>query len=89
MKTVELDDESFRQAELAAAERGITVREFIESQIRGAVMVSKQPISGRRVEFPIIKSKNPGRVITSEEVYRILEELDEEEALDDAYPNRR
>lgn len=86
--TIELDDDVYRELKIRAAERGITMKEFVESAVRRALVADETAKPRRRVEFPIIKTKNPGRVVTAEEVYQALDNLEQEEALDDAYPNR-
>ncbi len=87
--TIELDDAVYRELKIRAAEQGITMKEFVESAVRAALSGEKGRKQRVRVKFPLIESKNPGPVVTLEEINRAIEEADIEEALDDAYPNRR
>lgn len=87
--TVEIDDELYRQAKVLAAQQGTTIKELMQRGLRLAMGIEEAPVRRHHVQFPLIKSKNPGRIVTAEEVRRAIEEADLEEALDDAYPNRR
>lgn len=82
--TIELDDGVYRELKIRAAEQGITMKEFVESALKMALAAdeAKRPI--RRTEFPIIRSTDPHHRISPEDVNRILNGLDEEEALEQA-----
>ncbi len=87
--TVEIDDDLYRQAKVLAAQQGITIKELMQRGLRLAMGIEVAPVRRHHVQFPLIQSKNPGRVVTLEDVNRAIAEADEEEAFDDAYPNRR
>ena len=88
--TIELDDFVYRELKIRAAERGITMKEFVETAVKAALLTNQdQPKQQMRVRFPIIESTDPNHQITSEDVSRILNELDEEEALEYARFIRR
>ena len=84
--TVEIDDELYRQAKVLAAQQGITVKELMQRGLRLAMGIEAAPVRRHHVQFPLIKSKNPGRIVTAEEVRRAIDELDEEEAFKYAHP---
>jgi hypothetical protein len=68
-----LSDELFREAKIAAIKRGVTFRELVagtlEKELHGD---THKPEKGRRVDFPIIRSKHPGRlVITADDIRQI------------------
>lgn len=87
--TIDLDDDVYRELKIRAAQRNITMREFIQSALRTALAEEDQPKQAKRITFPIIESTDPNHIITSEDVYRIMNELDEEEALEYARFIRR
>ncbi len=87
--TVEIDDELYHQAKVLAAEQGTTMKELMQRGLRLAIGIEEAPVRRHHVQFPLIKSKNPGRLVTAEEVRRALDELDEEEARRYAHPERR
>lgn len=82
--TVDLDDDVYRELKIRAAERGITMKELVETALRKALAADNDPRPRQRVKFPIIEATDPHYQVTSEDVRRILNEQDEEEAIEQA-----
>ncbi len=78
--TIEIDNDLFRQAKILAAQRGITLKELVQMGLQMAIAGEGAPARGTRIKFPLIESKDPSHRITSEGVYRAMNEADEEEA---------
>jgi hypothetical protein len=65
--TVELPDAIYRRAEQAAQARGLSVDEIISGALERELGEPVLPsLTGKRVEFPLIRSKNPGTVDLSD-----------------------
>jgi hypothetical protein len=81
--TVDLPDEVFRSVKSRAAKKGIKLRDAVlEALTRW--LDDPEPRPRSRVSFPLITGTG---VITSEQVKRALEEMDEEEARRYASPD--
>ena len=87
--TIEVDDDLFRQAKILAAQRGITLKELVQMGLQMAIAVEGAPARGTRIKFPLIGSRDPKQRLTSESVYRAMNEADEEEAHENARLLRR
>lgn len=57
--TVDIDDNLYREAKILAATRGVHLRVLFEEGLR-RVVAEPEKKPGHRVEFPIIRSANPG-----------------------------
>jgi hypothetical protein len=71
---IDLPDEVFDQARQQAARRGLDVNQFLSAAVTKMVQASQPPVprpGGRRVEFPIIKSKGGVLRITADEIAEI------------------
>jgi hypothetical protein len=67
--SLDLDDDLMRRAKIAAIERGITLRELIGNALLRDLSETRTEPPMRKLEFPLIKSKNPGSLkITLEEI---------------------
>lgn len=87
--TIEIDDALFRQAKVLAAQRGITLKKLVQTGLKLAIAAEMKPVQRTRIKFPLIESKDPNHRITSEDVYRAMDEADEEEAREHARFMRR
>lgn len=87
--TVEIDDDLFRQAKVLAAQRGITLRELMQTGLKLAMAEVGNHPRRTRVAFPLVGSGVRQGRITSEDVYRAMNEADEEEAQEHARLVRR
>jgi hypothetical protein len=77
--TIELDDELYRQAKVLAAQRGISLKELVQTGLKMAMAAEGKQVQRKRVKFPLIGSPDGGHTVTSEEVYETLKELEDEE----------
>lgn len=57
--TVELPDPLFREVKAAAARRGTSLKVFIRSALEKELQAAA-PAGARRIEFPLLKSSQPG-----------------------------
>jgi hypothetical protein len=61
MRTMlDLPDQSMKRAKIAAAERGVTLRELSGSALARDLATSLLPGAKRRVQFPVFFSTHPG-----------------------------
>jgi hypothetical protein len=59
--TLDLPDELLMRAKIAAVERGVSLRELIESALARELAASPSPPGrGKRIRFPIFPSAAPG-----------------------------
>ena len=58
--TVDLPDNLFREAKAQAALEGVPLRDLIEAGVRLALAQRASPRRGKRVQFPLHRSKKPG-----------------------------
>ncbi|MEM0965447.1 MAG: hypothetical protein AAGJ81_04735 [Verrucomicrobiota bacterium] len=73
--TLDIPDETFRKAKIAAVERGITLREIVVRALnRELIHTPEHPV--RRAQFPIFQSKAKG-LLTPEVVREAEREEDE------------
>ena len=76
--TIDIPDEILKQAKIAAVERGLTLRDLVgKALVRelGSAATGLRP--GRRVSFPIFRSREPGALqAAAQELSRL--ETDEE-----------
>ncbi len=77
--TIELDDEIYRQAKIRAAERGISLRELVQNALKAALAVEEQPVKVHHVKFPLLDPIEGAPIITSEQVYQALRDMEDEE----------
>jgi plasmid stability protein len=64
--TIDLPEEIYRAMKFRAAAEGITLKEYVRSAVEQKLLFDEEsPLprcSDQRVELPIIKSNNPGRL---------------------------
>jgi len=69
--TVDIPDELLKDAKRKAVEEDTTLRQLV---IEGLKLRSRIPKSRQKIEFPIVRSKNPGTLtLTNEQIYDILD----------------
>lgn len=87
--TVEIPDELFRQVKAKAALEGIRLRDLVVRGLR--LVVEQQPESTQfhRANFPLIRSQDPTREITDDDVAQALAEEDDLEMQNYAQSVRR
>ncbi|MGA2537464.1 MAG: hypothetical protein ABSF53_15710 [Terracidiphilus sp.] len=69
--TIDIPDELLKDAKRKALEEDTTLRQLV---IEGLKLRSGVAKGRQRIEFPIIRSKNPGTLnLTNEQVYDILD----------------
>ena len=78
MRTIELSDEIFEQAERVASARGISVVEYFGQKVVEDVRSAPLEPTDTCVKFPIFDSNSPGALRNTKE---ILEELELEDDL--------
>ena len=75
--TIDLPDVLFRKAKAVSSLRGTTLKEFITQAIEHELAGSAIRLESRRVEFPLVRSKNPGsNRVTPDRVAALLERED-------------
>ncbi len=75
--TLELPDELLERAKIAAAERGVTVRELIGSALAKDLASPPPALTGKRVRFPLFSSARPGSLeLTNADLARVEDEED-------------
>ncbi len=77
--TLEIPDDLYRAVKAKAALEGKRVTDIVTEGLR--MVVAGPRLAVNRVELPIIEGSPDSPVITSEDVKRALESMDEEEAL--------
>jgi hypothetical protein len=76
MRTVELPDEVYERAARAASARGLTVVEYLERKVEEDATHAEPRATGKRLDFPLIHSNQPGKLhITKEMIEQV--ELDD------------
>ncbi len=74
MRTVELSDEVFELATRAAEARGLTVVEYVGRRIAEDAPAEKPSVaSGKRLDFPLIRSERPGTLDVTKEMINDIE----------------
>lgn len=69
--TIDIPDELLKNAKRKALEEDTTLRQLV---IEGLQLRAQTPGTRQRIEFPIIRSKNPGTLhLTNEQIYDILD----------------
>jgi hypothetical protein len=69
--TIDIPDELLKDAKRKALEEDTTLRQLV---IEGLKLRSRVANSRQKIEFPIIRSKNPGTLaLTNEQIYDILD----------------
>ena len=69
--TIDIPDELLKDAKRKALEEDTTLRQLV---IEGLKLRSRFRKSRQKIEFPIIRSKNPGTLtLTNEQIYDILD----------------
>jgi hypothetical protein len=75
--TIDLPDDLFRNAKALSSLRGITLKALITRALEHEIESATIRLRSRRIEFPIVRSRQPGRVrVTPEQIARFLEEED-------------
>lgn len=78
--TVEFPAELLRQAKLAAASRGETLKELLSRALANELSVSRGT-AGRRVALPLVESVEPGsRSLTNDDIAEVFAAEDAEKA---------
>lgn len=71
--TLDLPDEVFRKLKMLAAQRGMTLKQLLRSVVTRELEASKVGGVQRRLRFPLLDSKAPGRLrLTNAEIDRLL-----------------
>jgi len=61
--TIELPDSVFSKSEQLALNKGVSLQEFIVQAVEEKVLLEPEPaLHPRRVQLPLIHSKNPGKL---------------------------
>jgi len=76
--TLDIPDETFRRAKIAAVERGTTLRELVGQALAKELGLEPQA-PRKRAKFPLFKSKQPGS-LTAEAMQQA--ELEDDERQD-------
>ncbi len=76
--TLEIEDQLLIQAKTVAAQRRTTLRAIVEHALRREVQ-TEVPDQGSFIAYskegiPYYKGKDDGRVVTSEQIYQLMEE---------------
>jgi metal-responsive CopG/Arc/MetJ family transcriptional regulator len=70
--TVDLPDPLFRELKAVAARRGDSLKNVIRAAVENELRKSEGK-SGRRVKFPLLSSRQPGRLnLTNAEIEKFL-----------------
>ena len=68
--TVDIPDGTYRKLKAKAAQQDCSVKELI---LRGVEKELALARTGRRIELPIVRSKEPGTLhITNEQIYELV-----------------
>jgi len=68
--TVDIPDPIYRKLKAKAASQGRSVKELI---LRGVEKELEPPQKRKRVNFPVLRSKEPGTLtLTNEQIYEII-----------------
>lgn len=71
--TLDLPDEVFRDLKTLAAQRGTTLKQLLHSAVTRELEASGPRAAGKRLRFPLLDSKAPGRLrLTNAEIDRLL-----------------
>ena len=66
--TIDLPDELIREAKAIAARRGTALKTFVRAALEEEVRKTERK-AGRRVKFPLLSSREPGRLnLTNAEI---------------------
>jgi hypothetical protein len=85
--TIDIPDTLARQARIAAARRGIRIKDLVTTALEHELDASSEKPKGRPIEFPLLTSRRPGSfILTPDEVHNIL--LREERAAHEAAQRR-
>jgi hypothetical protein len=71
--TIEIDDELYRQVKAAAAIRGRKIKDLVAEGLRTVLRSPHAGHRARRIQLPIIKSKQPGTLRLSNETIAEIE----------------
>ena len=75
--TVDLDDALFKKSKIAAAVKGVTLKDFIALAIAHELETDKIYLEKRKVTLPLVPSQNPGALlIDAETIAAVLEKED-------------
>ena len=70
--TIDIPAPVYRKLKEQAARQGCSVRELVTRGI-DQVLLKAEPARGRRVVFPLIRSKGPKVNLTNKELYELIE----------------
>jgi len=71
--TLDLPDDTFRQLKLLAAQRGTTLKLVLRAAVERELVAARVRKRPRRVKFPVLASKEPGRLnLTNAEIEELL-----------------
>jgi hypothetical protein len=72
--TVDIPDAEYRLLKVKAAEEGKTIKELIHDGVKAVLAREKKKKPFRKMKLPLIKSKNPGTlVLTNEMIYDLID----------------
>lgn len=74
--TLDIPDETFRRAKIAAVERGTTLRQLVGEALAKELGMTAEKCESSRVRFPLFSSKQP-HALSSDAVSQIEVEEDE------------
>jgi hypothetical protein len=60
--TVDLPDELFRELKTVAMQRGISLKELLRTAVEHELGLAQRPAELYRVQFPVLSSKEPGKL---------------------------
>jgi hypothetical protein len=70
--TIDLPDPLFRELKATAARRGKSLKDVIRTAVEYEIRKTERG-SGRRVKFPVLSSREPGRLhLTNAEIDKLL-----------------
>ena len=71
--TIDLPDAVFRRAKAVSSLRGTTLKDFITQAVEHELAGSSIRLESRRVELPLVRSKQPGSIrVTPDRVASLL-----------------
>jgi hypothetical protein len=71
--TVDLPDELFRELKTLAVQRGISLKELLRTAVQHELAQAQEPAEAGRVRFPVLSSKEPGKLqLTNADIEDLL-----------------
>jgi hypothetical protein len=72
--TIDIDDALYKKVKVTAAMNGLSLKEFITRSVEHELESSGKEFESRRVQLPLVPSRNPGSlVLSSDDIAAVLE----------------